>query len=118
MSGSLDGVADAAEALAGHQLDIARPARRMQRERDRGWSWKRVLDSKAPPGVVELARRSARHSARLVASLGVVIASGLSSEGLSRRQIAQRVAVRHQRVSAILGRSDDARDLPAEGRRA
>ena len=74
----------------------------MQRQRDRGWSWAKVLDREADPGLLELLRSSARRLAESAGHLARALARGLTGEGESRRQIARRPGVTHQRISAML----------------
>jgi plasmid maintenance system antidote protein VapI len=47
-------------------------------------------------------RRNGRHLAEATRRLSRTFATGLSAEGASHRQIARRLNVTHQRVSAIL----------------
>ena len=103
MSTALEAVAMAADDVADDQRRVARRARTMQRLRDRGWSWAKVLDREAEPRLLELLRSSARRVAESIGRLTHALARGLSGEGESRRQIAQRLGVTHQRISAILG---------------
>jgi transcriptional regulator with XRE-family HTH domain len=98
----LEDVAAAAEEMAAEQRQVARRARAMQRQRDRGWSWSQVLDRDDGPPLLEMLRRNGRHLAEVTRRLAHSVASGLSAEGASRRQIALRLDVSHQRVSAIL----------------
>lgn len=111
MSAALEDVAAAAEEVAAEQRQVARRARAMQRQRDRGWSWAQILDREEPPPILEMLRASGRHLSGATRRLAQTLAGGLSAEGASRRQIARRLAVTHQRVSAILngqGRNDAA----------
>jgi hypothetical protein len=98
----LEDVAAAADRVADDQREIARRARVMQRQRDRGWSWARVLDRQSAPGIVELFRRSRRLLAATASSLTAGLARCLGDEGESRRQIASRLGVTHQRVTTVL----------------
>ena len=102
MSEPLEELADAADEVADDQRRIADTARMMQRHRERGWPWTRVLDQQGSPGLVELLRRSGRHLRAVTAKFTHVIASELRAEGESHRKIAQRLGVTHQRVSALL----------------
>jgi hypothetical protein len=102
MSAVLEGVATAADDVADDQRRVARRARAMQRQRDRGWSWARVLDREAEPGLLELLRGSARRLAESAGHLAQALARGLAGEGQSRRQIARRLGVTHQRITAML----------------
>jgi hypothetical protein len=102
MSTALEEVATAADDVADDQRRVARRARAMQRQRDRGWSWARVLDREAEPGLLELLRSSARRLAESAGHLAQALARGLAGEGESRRQIARRLGVTHQRISAML----------------
>lgn len=95
-------VAAAADEVATDQRRVARRARLMQRQRELGWSWGRILDREAAPGLLELLRRSGRRIADTTARLARALASGLSDEGESRRQIGRRLGVTHQRVTAML----------------
>ena len=102
MSNTLEEVADAADAVAEDQQRIAQHAREMHEQRRRGWSWRRVLDEESAPGIVELLRRSGKRLAGATASLTRALARELGNEGESRRQIARRLGVSHQRVTAML----------------
>ena len=102
MSTPLEVVATAADDVADDQRRVARRARTMQRQRDRGWSWVKVLDREAQPGLLELLRSSARRLAESAGQLAQALARGLTGEGESRRQIARRLGVTHQRISALL----------------
>ena len=102
MDAALDEVAAAAEEVAADQRMIARRARVMQRQRADGWSWSKILDGDGEPPLIELLRRSGRRLGEAAGRFAQTMASGLSAEGESRRQIARRLHVTHQRVSAML----------------
>ncbi len=102
MSTALAEVATAAEDVAGQQRRIARRARAMERQRDRGQSWVEILDREAEPGLLSLLRRSARRLGAAAGELAQALARGLAGEGESRRQIARRLGVTHQRITAML----------------
>lgn len=102
MSSALEEVAVAADEVADDQRLAARRARAMKRQRDRGWSWARILDREAVPGLLELLRRSGRRLIGATGRLAQTLASGLSGEGESRRQIGRRLGVTHQRVTTML----------------
>lgn len=98
---ALEDVAAAADRVATEQRQVARRARTMQRQRDRGWSWAEILDRDPAPGIFQLVRTSTKRLAA-AARLGRTVATGLASEGESRRRIASRVGVTHQRITAML----------------
>jgi hypothetical protein len=98
----LEAFARDADAVADDQRHVARDVRTMKRRLDRGWSWSKVLGDEQPARVLVRARDSAKTLARLVGRLGLTIAKGLSGEGESRRRIAGRLGVTHQRVTAML----------------
>jgi hypothetical protein len=105
----LEEVARAADAAAGEQRRIAQRARAMARQRARGWPWARVLDEEPEPGLLRLMRTSAGRLTEAASRFGLALARALTAEGESRRQVARRLGVTHQRVSAILrngGRTD------------
>lgn len=114
MSSALEEVAATADEVAHEQRQVAHGARAMQRRRDRGWSWATILDSEAAPGVIALLRSSARRLASATGRLAQALVNGLSGEGESRRQIARRLGVTHQRISAMLTTRDRP---PADGTR-
>ncbi|HET7416896.1 MAG TPA: hypothetical protein VFJ61_04630 [Solirubrobacterales bacterium] len=102
MDSALDEVATAVEAAAQDQRRVARRARLMQRRRERGWSWAKVLEAEGSPGSAELLRSSAR---RVIASTGLLtatLARHLHAEGATHRTIARWLGVSHQRVGALL----------------
>jgi hypothetical protein len=102
MMSTLGDVATTVDDAADDERDIARDVRTMQRQRDRGRSWAQVLDDQAGPGALASLRDSARRLAGAAAQLAHILAGGLAAEGQSRRQIARRLGVTHQRVSALL----------------
>ena len=124
MGSALDEVAAAADEVADDQRQVARRARAMQRRREVGWSWARILDAEPEPGILELLRRSVRRLSEAVGRLAQVIAAGLSAEGETRRQIGRRLTVSHQRITALLkdnglkgGRREPDRDRAAAANR-
>src|SRR5687768_1705303 len=102
MRTALEDVASAAEGIADDQRLVARRARQMQRRRDAGWSWAQILDWEPEPKILDLLRRSGRRLSEALGELAQAMASGLSSEGESHRQVARRLAVSHQRVTTML----------------
>jgi hypothetical protein len=102
MGAALEDVAAVADEVAAEQRLIARRARSMQRERDRGVSWASILAREPAPGLLELTRNSACRLSRMTTCLAHVLAAGLSAEGESRRAIAGRLGVSHQRITAML----------------
>jgi hypothetical protein len=104
MSAVLEEVAAAADEVATEQRQVARKARFMQRLRDRGWSWAGILEAEKAPGLLELMRHSTKRLAGMTGGLATALAAGLHADGQSRRQIAGRLGVTHQRISAMLNR--------------
>lgn len=104
----LDELADAAEAVAADQLELARKARTAGRRRRQGWSLARILDRESEPGMLALLARSARVLNAAMGRFRETLAAGLAAEGHSTRAIAQRFGVSHQRISAIQNRGNEA----------
>lgn len=102
---ALEEVATAADEVADDQRQVARTVRAMQRRRDRGWSWARILERQEGPSALEMLRRSSQRASAAVSGLAGALALGLVSEGVSLRGAASRLGVSHQRVSAMLGSS-------------
>ena len=102
MDASLEGVAAAADEVADEQRQVARQARSMQQRRDRGASWARILDEQPGPALMERLRRSGRRLTEATGRASRALVAGLTVEGESRRKIARRLGVSHQRVSTIM----------------
>jgi hypothetical protein len=98
----LEEIASEADAIADEQRQVARDARTTQRRLDRGWSWSKALGEEQPTRMIERARDSTKRLARVSGRLGLTIARALTAEGESRRRIASRLGVTHQRVTAML----------------
>lgn len=114
MGKPLDEVADAADAIARDQKQVARKVRRMQRRRDIGWSWHRVLEADEngdadEPSTAALLARSSDRLGDAVRAFRKVVATGLIDEGRTIRQIAKRFGVSHQRLSALLNHTNSRR---------
>ncbi len=99
---TLDDVAEAADDVADDQREVARRARSMQREHDRGRPWGQILDGEGGPTIIDLMRRSVRRLSTARRQLTSAIAHGLNDEGESHRKIAARFGVTRQRVSSLL----------------
>jgi hypothetical protein len=99
---SLDDVAAAADAVAAEQRTVARTAREMQRARDRGVPWSTIIDRQHVAAVAGQLRRSANRLRDASTAFMSLLARGLAAEGESRRRIAGRLGVSHQRVTSIL----------------
>ena len=99
---ALDEVADAADETALDQQRLARRARSMSRQRRLGWSWEQILERERQPGLLVLLTRSARRLNEVSGQFRPALAKALDDEGLSTRQIAKRLGVTHQRISAML----------------
>lgn len=105
----LEEVAAAADAIADEQRQVARQARRMQRQRDQGAPWRTILEREREPGLLGRLRHNARRLGDLSARVASTFARGLVDEGESHRQIGRRLGVSHQRVSAIVNAGDGER---------
>lgn len=108
MTSALEEVAVAADELAEEQRQIARTARALQRQRDRGQSWAVILDGEHVPGFVSRLRGSAQRLAETAGRFMAAVAVGLHREGESHRAIARRLGVSHQRVTTMLNHRPDA----------
>lgn len=98
----MEQLATDAEEIADQQREVASQARAMQRLRRRGWPWARILDQEKPPGLVARLRATSRRLTQLTTRLSRTFATAMATEGLSRREIARRLGITHQRVTALL----------------
>jgi hypothetical protein len=105
MTRALEDVAKTADDAADAEREVARRARSLAHQRDRGLPWRTILDREHEQGVFALLRHGARLAVDALSAFSSLVAAQLSEEGASRRQIARIIGVTHQRVSAILGRS-------------
>ena len=99
---AIDKLTEAIEANARDERLLARRLQRLRNGREKGRSWRRLLDSEPEPGaLVILGGILARMS---VASGGMrrALAHAVHAEGESVADIARRFGVTHQRVSTIL----------------
>ena len=104
MDGSLEEVATAADQTAAEQREVARAARRIQRQLADGQPWAEIIEKSPPLRILDLLRSGARRLGRSSTLLATSVARGLTSEGQSRRRIAPHLGITHQRVSALLKR--------------
>jgi hypothetical protein len=102
MSTALQRAAESAEETARDQQAVARRLRAVQRQRDSGMTWGQVLDRGAAADALSLLRRSATRVTGSLRTLSQTIARGLAAEGESRRKIASRLGVTHQRITAMI----------------
>jgi hypothetical protein len=99
---AMEGLEAGAEQAAIEQQQLARTIRTMLRERGRGRSWSAIFDRETSPSALSLLASSLRRLTELSRGFRAALAGALRSEGLSTRQIASRLDVTHQRVSAML----------------
>lgn len=107
MSTALEEVAEVAEQTAQEQRRLARWARSLQRQRDRGGSWGSILEAERAAGIVQFLSHSAHRLVRATSRFREQLVAELVAEGWTRRQIGARLGVSHQRVSAMVARAGD-----------
>lgn len=110
MRSALEALADTADEVADDQRRVARRARSMQRQRERGWPWSKILEREPVPGLLEILRRNGHRLTEGTGRFAHALARGLTEEGESRRQVGRRLGVTHQRVSAMLNGERQAKD--------
>ena len=115
MGSALEEVAKAADEVSDEQRHIAQRARSLEEKRASGWSWSSLLDTAEGRGFGDLLRRSARRATGAASKFTAALAHELSVEGESRRRIAGRLGVTHQRVSAILKGRDNGSNGSSNG---
>jgi hypothetical protein len=105
LTAALDDLAESAERTSAEQQLLADSARALSEQHRRGWSWPAILAGEDHPPVVGLLASSLHRLRESSSRFRTVVAATLLKEGLSTRQIAARLGVTHQRVSAMLSRS-------------
>jgi DNA-binding MarR family transcriptional regulator len=110
VSEDLEKLATDAEEIAAQEHKVASEARAMQRLRKRGWPWARILDRERPPGLVARLRATSRLLTQLTTRFSRMLATAMVSEGHSHREIARRLGITHQRVTALLKQSTSESD--------
>lgn len=116
LSEALDSAAEAAEAAAEDQLQAAAVARAAARRQRAGAAAADPEASERPiRRVLELLNQSTQSLGLAAGDLRRVWATALARDGLSIRQIGERLGVTHQRVSVLLSRGRSAGDVAAVG---
>lgn len=102
MASVLREIAQTSDEVAEDQRAVARRARSLDRQRQRGRSWAEILANEPDPSLLVMLSRSVRRLVTATARFRHGLARELSAEGWSRRQIGRVFGVTHQRVTALL----------------
>ena len=104
MSRPLASLAETAEEVAADSQQIAGKLRRMDEQREQGWTWKQIIDRDGSPRLPELIGRASKRLASVGRELQDVVSSGLAGEGRSHGRIAEYFNISRQRISKLLSR--------------
>jgi hypothetical protein len=104
MGRPLASLANTADEVAADSEQIAGKLRKMDEQREQGWTWKQIIDRDAPPRLPELVGRASKRLATVGRELQDVVSSGLASEGRSHGRIAEYFNISRQRISKLLSR--------------
>lgn len=110
----LEEVATTAEAVVAEQAEVAQRARHLKQERVRHSSWVEAWDRQPSPSLLERLRVGSRRLAETTSRFSRATARQMAQEGASRRAIARRLGVSHQRVTSLLNRQGSGSDGLAE----
>ena len=104
MGRPLNDLADTADEVAADTQQIAGKLRKMDAQREQGWTWKQIIDRDTGPRLPELISRASRKLATVGRNLQETVAQGLASEGRSHGRIAEYFNISRQRISKLLSR--------------
>jgi hypothetical protein len=102
----LDDLADSIDDNVRDERVLARRIRGLRAGRAKGQSWEHLLSREPQPGSLELASDVLNRLTHVSAALRRLLARGLRGQGASLADIAERFGVSHQRVSALLRRTE------------
>ena len=97
-------LADTAAEVAADSQQIAGKLRKMDEQREQGWTWKQIIDRDTTPRLPELISRVSKRLGAIGRQLQETIASGLASEGRSHGRIAEYFQISRQRISKLLSK--------------
>jgi hypothetical protein len=106
-------LADTADEVAADTQQIAGKLRKMEEQREQGWTWKQIIDRDTAPRLPELITRASRRLATVGRRLQETIANGLASEGRSHGRIAEYFNISRQRISKLLSKQPPNRERAA-----
>ena len=110
----LEEVASTAEEVVAEQQEVAERARHLKQERARRSSWVEAWDRQPAPSLLARLRAGSRRLAETTSRFSRVTAREMAAEGASRRAIARRLGVSHQRVTSLLNRQGAGSGDPAD----
>jgi hypothetical protein len=102
---ALDDLASIAERASEEQQLLAARARAMSEQRRRGESCTAILGNEGHQPILALLGTNLARLTHTSSRFRLAVATSLAKEGHSTRQIASRLGVTHQRVSAMLNRA-------------
>jgi hypothetical protein len=104
---ALEELARTADESARDERLLARRIRYFRDARVKGRPWHDILAKESRPGALQLVAAVLARLTPLSGALRRSLARGLRTEGATLPEIGDRFGVSHQRVSAVLKRSDD-----------
>lgn len=102
----LEDAAEETEAAAAEQNQLAKDIRRAADDRRRGRSWSEIADFSFLTRVVDGLAATTVKLAGAARATRAAVARGLADEGATTREIGKRFRISHQRVSALLSRTE------------
>src|SRR5215210_2418829 len=106
-------LADTADEVAADSQEIAGKLRKMDLQREQGWTWKQIIDRDTTPRLPEVISRVSKRLGAIGRKHQETRAAGVGSEGRTHGRIAEYFQISRQRISKLLSKQPAADERAA-----